>query len=140
MRLLGSTLCSAVLAYVGAAVPVPTSSPSPEAKRLTRSTQLAEQVGRTVRLRGRFSGLGKLGPYLLFDGEGIYILAESSKDTTSEDTRLEGRTVEVAGLLRFRKYPPSPSVAPNVLQPARPPDHYYFDRSEATIVVVNDRE
>jgi hypothetical protein len=85
-------------------------------------------IGKQITVHGKFSLLGKEGPYVTLDNrQAVYLV---SKESFAWDpySQMEGRRVAASGVLRFFHMPPSTTGAEQV-----PPDYFYFDAKTAQI-------
>jgi hypothetical protein len=98
-------------------------------------TELQALVGRSTTLCGPFSQDGKLGSFLLYKEKTvIYFISHRSRVVPYAE--MEGHNVCATGMLHFVSYPRPPITDKRVRGPfaAVPPDHFYFDEDEATVV------
>ena len=87
-------------------------------------------VGQTVSLRGSFSLRGKVGPFILVSERPVYLVSHGAFSWGERYERMEGRHVQVTGILRFAHYP---EASPDSLPVSRPSDHFYFDAASASV-------
>ena len=110
----------------------PAAQPSPTPVDLTGApaSKLHQHVNQLVTIRGRFSLVGKLGPFIVVNGEPIYLRSDEHSSWGEAYSKMEGREVRLIGTLRFADTPEPP---PGPLAEARAPDHFYFDAKEIQI-------
>ncbi len=125
----------AMSACAGSAAPKvgtqqPSPNPSPTAVAILDLTNLLEkewqqQLGRIATARGKFSQRGVVGPYITIGKRLIYIEPNGKNARGEEYDRLEGKTVNVTGTLRFRDFEEGPEQ--------HPPDYFYFEEETVKI-------
>ena len=98
-----------------------------------KSDDLCFAVGQPVTLRGEFSLRGKMGPFVMVGGRGVYLIASGSFSWGPHYESMEGKMVTITGTLRFYKAPPAPA---GPLAEARVPDHYYMEAEGARVELV----
>lgn len=87
-------------------------------------------AGKQVTIRGKFSPLGKPGPYILLGNrQVVYVLPKGSFTWGKPYTEMERELVTATGTLRFYDAPPPAEPVDQAIQ--REPDHFYFE-SETT--------
>ena len=92
--------------------------------------ELQRHIGETVTMRGRFSLLGKAGPFILVGTRPIYLEASGSFPWDDRYAKMEGQHVTVTGILRFA--PGSERInAP--LPAAGVTAHFYFQAETARV-------
>jgi hypothetical protein len=82
-----------------------------------------------VTLSGRFSLGGKVGPYILRNGEAVYLVPHGSFSWSSEYEPMEGKAVSITGTLHFQHFD---QVQTGVLVD-QPADYFYFDAETAKV-------
>lgn len=87
---------------------------------------LHQFVGQEVTLTGTWNKCGKVGPYVTATGGQAYIVGSD----TESWPEMDGKTVHVTGVLRFRKY--------EVHLRPRPRDHFYFEAESTRIEFPKD--
>src|SRR5262249_28888480 len=99
---------------------------------LTRASEaeLRRHVGQRVTLRGPFSLLGKVGPFILIRDRPVYLVSHGAFSWGERFERMEGHDVSVTGTLRFAHHPGASQGGRPV---ARPVDHFYFEAASASI-------
>ena len=111
--------------------PVAEPSPSPVDKQTPCERKFKERVDQVITVTGKFSLAGKLGPFIVIDDCQIYIRSDQGFDWNDDKySVMEGKSVRVNGMLRFKDYPDAP---PGPIPEARPPDHFYFDPRTSSI-------
>jgi hypothetical protein len=98
-----------------------------------KSDDLCFVLGQPVTLSGEFSLRGKMGPFVMIGGRGVYLIASGSFTWGAPYESMEGKRVTVTGTLRFYKAPPAPA---GPLAEARLPDHYYMEAESARVELV----
>lgn len=94
------------------------------------NSEWQRHLGENVTMRGRFSLLGKTGPFIVVGKRPIYLKPNGSFSWGEPYRSLEGRIVRVTGTLRFAKYPTAPK---RELPVARASDHFYFEAETAKV-------
>ena len=104
---------------------------------ITSESALRRHVGQRVILRGQFSSLGKLGPYLRHGNLSPCLLSKTSPTAPTgtppqHPAFREGEPISVAGVLHLYATPPNSC---NELDPinACPVDYFYFYWDEITV-------
>ena len=94
--------------------------------------EMMPQLGQKIAIVGILQ-TGKLGWWVPFKNWGVYIHATNGSDFAkmSNLTSFAGKTVEVRGTLRYFA---STESATTALPVAAPPEHFYFDIAEVTVV------
>jgi hypothetical protein len=129
--LIVSALFLAACATKTSIPPVAEPSPSPVDQRNACERKFSDRVDQSVTVTGRFSLIGKLGPFIAIDDCEIYLRSDQPFDWNDEKySRMEGKSVRVTGTLRFKDYPEVPAGPVAV---GLAPDHFYFDPRTSTI-------
>ena len=93
-------------------------------------------VGKQITIRGKFSLLGKVGPFIVpANGETVYLENTKGSFTWGKPySEMEGKVVTATGVLRF--YHPSPAKPPGrAVQ--RVSDHFYFEAENTQLRLIN---
>ena len=88
-------------------------------------SELLGHVGEKVRMHGKWSLRGVVGPFILANNRPIYLVSKGNFSWGEKYSRMEGKDVRVTGVLRYAHYEPSPEQ--------HPPDHFYFEAETADI-------
>lgn len=91
---------------------------------------LERLIGQTLTLNGPFDLAGKPGPYILWSGEPLYLVARGAFTWGAEYQQMQGKIISVTGTLHFRHF--EPRADESVAQPF---DYFYFDAETAKIAV-----
>ncbi|HEY2913660.1 MAG TPA: hypothetical protein VGK21_09900 [Candidatus Angelobacter sp.] len=82
-------------------------------------------VGQRITIRGKFSLLGKIGPYIALDeGQEVYLVHGGSFTWGRHYSEMEGKRVAARGILRFYHAPPTERTDRAV---AHAPDYFYLE-------------
>jgi hypothetical protein len=92
-------------------------------------SQLHQHLGEKVTMHGKFSLRGKTGPFILVRKRPIYI-KPSEPSWNRSYAGMEGKDVQVTGILRFAK---NPQAGSGDLPAGTPSDHFYFEAESAEI-------
>ncbi len=92
-------------------------------------------VGKQITIRGKFSLLGKPGPYVLLLGseQAVYLVPKASYTWGQAYTEMEGKLVIASGTLRFYHAPAGPVDETR----QREPDHYYFEAETTQLRLIS---
>jgi hypothetical protein len=96
-------------------------------------SELLKHVGEKVTMDGKWSLLGKIGPYILVATGPIYVVSQGSYSWGEKYERMEGKDVRVTGVLRYA-HSEAASEGPSSEQHV--PDHFYFE-AETTKIELN---
>ena len=91
---------------------------------------LGRLIGQTVTLNGPFDLAGKPGPYILWSGEPVYLVARGAFTWGAEYWQMQGKIISVTGTLHFQHFEPRADESM-----AQPLDYFYFDAETAKIAV-----
>jgi hypothetical protein len=91
--------------------------------------ELQSLVGQTVTLRGQFELAGKVGPYIHYGEQPVYLVPTLSSGLGPDYARMQGKVVNVTGVLHF--YHATPVATNDSI--ARPVDYFYFDAGTAKV-------
>jgi hypothetical protein len=91
-------------------------------------TDLQSQVGQNVTLSGKFELYGKIGPFIYYNGQPVYLVPQGSYKWGPEYDRMEGQVVNVSGVLNFRHFPRT-----SMSTVEQPVDYFYFDAETAKV-------
>jgi len=82
-------------------------------------------IGKQITIHGKFSLLGKVGPYVVLDNQQVvYLVSMGSFTWGAPYSEMEGKRVAASGVLRFFHLP---DTAPADQAKAVPPDYFYFE-------------
>src|SRR5208282_5593630 len=83
-------------------------------------------VGKQITIHGKFSLLGKVGPYIVLDNRQVVYLENTKGSFTwgKPYSEMEGKLVSATGFLRFYQEPPA---EPTDRAVTRVGDHFYFE-------------
>jgi len=94
-------------------------------------------VGKQITIHGKFSLWGKFGAYVELDNQQVAYLEHRGKGGTftwgKPYSEMEGKLVEVTGVLRFYHAPPA---VPTDRTVARAPDYFYFEVETAQVRLI----
>ena len=95
-------------------------------------------VGKQITIRGKFSLLGKVGPYIVLDDQRVvYLEATKGSFTWGKPySEMEGKVVAATGTLRFYHEPPVAEPAGGAVAVQRGYDHFYFDAETAQVRLI----
>ena len=93
------------------------------------STDLERMVGQAVTLSGKFELYGKMGPYIYYNGQPVYLVPQGSFTWGSQYDSFEGKEVSINGVLHFRHF--ERARTSDVVE--QPLDFYYFDPETAKV-------
>jgi hypothetical protein len=92
-------------------------------------------IGKQITIHGKFSLLGKVGPYVVLDNQQvIYLVSRGSFTWGAPYSEMEGKRVAATGVLRFFH---SPDAAPADQTKARPPDYFYLEAETAQLRLIS---
>ena len=96
--------------------------------------KLMPQVGKTISVEGVLQN-AKLGWLVAFDDWGIYVYSRDTKHMAEMNAlgRFRGKNVWVTGKLR---YFPAPTPPAGNVAVALAPEHFFFDVSEAKVILI----
>ena len=115
----------------------PSSTPEGVSAASDEVSQLSQAlVGKQITIHGKFSLLGKVGPYIVLDNRQVVYL-ENTKGSFTWGTpysEMEGKLVAATGTLRFYHEPPA---EPALRAVARVRDHFYFEAGTAQLRLIS---
>jgi hypothetical protein len=85
-------------------------------------------IGKQITVHGKFSLLGKVGPYVTLDNRQAVYLVSKESFAWEPYSEMEGKRVAATGVLRFFHMPPSTTDAEAHLV-----DHFYFEAETAQV-------
>jgi hypothetical protein len=92
-------------------------------------------IGKQVTIRGKFSLLGKFGPYVLLGNQQVVYLVPRGSFTWGEPySEMEGKLVAATGTLSFYHAPNAESADPAM---AQAPDYFYFEAETAQLRLIS---
>jgi hypothetical protein len=92
-------------------------------------TNLQRSVGQDVTLSGKFELAGKMGPYIYYSGQPVYLVPQGSYNWGSQYDSMEGKDVSISGVLHFRHF--ERARTSDVIE--QPLDYFYFDAETAKV-------
>jgi hypothetical protein len=93
-------------------------------------------IGKQITIRGQFSLLGKIGPYVLLDSQqAVYLVSRGSFTWGKPYSEMEGKLVAATGTLRFFHAPDAKPADSRAI--ARPPDYFYFEGETAQVRLID---
>jgi hypothetical protein len=91
-------------------------------------------IGKQITIQGKFSLLGKAGPYVVLDKQQVvYLVSRGSFTWGTPYSEMEGKLVAATGTLRFFH---SPESSPAGQTKARPPDYFYLEVETAQVRLI----
>jgi hypothetical protein len=93
-------------------------------------SELHQRLGERVIMHGKFSLRGKAGPFILVRERPIYIQPHGPISWKKSYAGMEGKDVQVTGILRFEK---NPEAGSGSLPAGTLSDHFYFEAESAKI-------
>ena len=108
----------------------------PTPKDATLAKELSPAlVGDEITVHGKFSLLGKLGPYVELDNhQAVYLVSRGSFGWGAPYSEIDGKLVAATGFLDFYKAPP---YKPKKWLVQRAPDHFYFDAETTRLRLIS---
>jgi hypothetical protein len=86
-------------------------SPTPQDATTASNEELRTLIGKEVTIRGKFSVLGKFGPYVLFgDQQVVYLIHRGSFTWGEPYSEMDGKPVAATGILSFSHSPSADSA------------------------------
>lgn len=111
----------------------PRSTPEGASAASDEVPQLSQAlVGKQITIHGKFSLLGKVGPYIVLDNrQAVYLENTKGSFTWGKPySEMEGKLVAATGTLRFYHEPPAEPTRRAV---TRVRDHFYFEAETAQL-------
>ncbi len=93
-----------------------------------------ELVGKRITIHGKFSLLGKIGPFIVLDNQQkVYISAKGSFEWGKPYTEMDDKLIAATGTLRFY-HAPDTKKSKRVVQV--PPDFFYFEVESSQLRII----
>lgn len=109
--------------------------PTPDGAAVASNEVSQALIGKQITIHGKFSLLGKVGPYVVLDNQQVvYLVSRGAFTWGAPYSEMEGKRVAATGFLRFSH---SPDAGPADQAKAATPDYFYFEAETAQLQLIS---